>query len=423
MTQRLYYADSHRKTFEAEVVDIREHARREGGSEWHIALDQTAFYPTSGGQPYDLGQLTAVSRGGATIEVAVSGVEEDDAGEVWHVTAKPLLAGTRVTGVIDWSRRLDHMQQHSGQHLLSAILAREVDAATVSFHLGEQVSTIDLAADALRPADLERVEVLANLAIAEDLPVSIRTIERAEAESMLAAGLLRKLPERAGSIRVIEMPGIDLNACGGTHVRALGQIGSLLLRGTEKVKQGTRLSFVCGLRAVRAAREDDQLLAAISKPLSIHRSSLAETMARKQAELKAAAKERQKLYEELADYHAARLLVEDPIEHGLRIVERHFTDRDAAYTKLLASRIVAAAPQTVVILASAQQDPAAMVFARSKDVTAIHCGEWLAAVLAEQGNRGGGSADVAQGQVPSGQAAAVAQVLRLRALEISKATA
>jgi alanyl-tRNA synthetase len=321
-----------------------------------------------------------------------------------------------VTANIDWARRLDHIQQHSGQHLLSAIFARELGAATVSFHLGGNISTIDLARE-VKPADLERVEQLVNLAIADDLPVSVRTIERAEAEALLAAGVLRKLPERDGPIRLIEMPGIDLNACGGTHVQSLGQIGSVLLRGTEKVKQGTRLGFVCGLRAVRTAREDDQLLAAVTKSLSIHRSLLAETLERKQTELKSAAKERQKLYEELADYHAARLLVEDPIEQGLRVVVRRFNDRDAAYVKLLGSRLAAAAPQTIAILSSAQQDPASMVFARSKDVTGVHCGEWLAAALAEEGSRGGGSPEMAQGQIGAAGLQKLVDALRMRSLE------
>jgi alanyl-tRNA synthetase len=421
MAERFYYSDSFLKTFEAEVVDIREHARREGGSEWRLALDRTAFYPTSGGQPHDVGTLRAVSRSGATLNVPVLSVEEDEAGEVWHATAKPLLAGTKVTGDIDWPRRLDHMQQHSGQHLLSAICARELGAVTVSFHLGDDQSTIDLATDSLKAADLERIEELVNLAIAEDLPVSIRTIKRAEAESLLAAGQLRKLPEREGTIRLIEIPGIDLNACGGTHVRALGQIGSLLLRGTEKVRQGMRLSFVCGLRAMRAARADNHLLASLSKALSIHRSSLPEMIDRKQADLRTAAKERQRLYEELADYHAARLLVEDPLEQGLRVVERNFADKDATYVKLLASRLAAASPQTLALLSSSQSQPASVVFARSKDLAGIHCGEWLAAALAEQGSRGGGSPEMAQGQVPAALQPAVFNALRARALQFAAA--
>jgi alanyl-tRNA synthetase len=416
MADRLYYDDSFLRTFEAEVTDIREHARREGGSEWRIALDRSAFYPTSGGQPHDTGRLTATARSGATLDVAVSGVEEDEAGEVWHATGKPLLAGTRITGHIDWQRRLDHIQQHSGQHLLSAILARDLAAPTVSFHLGEQVSTIDLAVDSLSSTNLEKIEQQVNLVIAEDLPVSVRTIDRAEADALLAAGILRKLPEREGSIRLVEMPGIDLNACGGTHVRALGQIGSLLLRGTEKVRQGIRLSFVCGLRATRVARADDQLLASLAKSLSAQRSSLPEMVERKLSEAKADAKEKQKLREELADYHAARLLVEDPVEHGLRIVRRSYSDRDAAYAKLLASRLVAAAPQTVAILSSSQQQPASIIFARSKDQDHIRCGEWLTAALAEQGSRSGGSTEMAQGQIAAPLLEPVSESLRARVL-------
>ncbi len=423
MADHLYYSDSFLKTFEAEVTDIREHVRREGGSEWRIALDRSAFYPTSGGQPHDIGRLTATARSGATLDVPVSAVEEDDAGEVWHATSKPLLAGTRVTGHIDWPRRLDHMQQHSGQHLLSAILARDLAAATVSFHLGEEVSTIDLAIDSLSSADLERIEQQVNLAIAEDLPVTMRTIDRAEAEALIAAGVLRKLPEREGSIRLVEMPGIDLNACGGTHVRALGQIGGLLLRGTEKVRQGVRLSFACGLRAARIARADDQLLASIAKSLSVQRSSLPDMIERKLLEAKADARDKQKLREELADYHAARLLVEDRVEHGLRIIRRSYSDRDAAYAKLLASRLVAAAPQTVAILSSSQQQPASIIFARSKDQEQIRCGEWLAAALAEQGSRGGGSPEMAQGQVAAQAIELVADSLRARTMAARDAKA
>ena len=301
MADRLYYSDSFLKSFEAEVVDIREHARTGVGSEWHVALDRSAFYPNSGGQPHDLGKLTATSRSGATLDVDVIGVEEDESGEVWHVTAKPLLAGTRVTGTIDWPRRLDHMQQHSGQHLLSAILASELNAATVSFHLGEDTSTIDLATNSISHDVLERIEQQANLAISGNLPAHIRTIDRAEADALLAAGRLRKLPEREGPIRLIEIPGIDLNACGGTHVASLGQIGCILLRGTEKVRQGIRLSFICGLRAVRQSSRDNQLLAQLSSTLSTGRESLPEALDRKMSEARSSAKERQRLLEELAD--------------------------------------------------------------------------------------------------------------------------
>ena len=191
MTERLYQSDSFLPSFSSRVKDIRELSRTEGQSLWQVALERTAFYPTSGGQPHDLGVLKATSRSGAVLEAPVVGVEEDEQGEVWHHTLKPLLAGTEVKGEIDWARRLDHMQQHSGQHLLSAVFARELHAGTMSFHLGETSSTIDLAVDVLAHHSLERVERIANELIAEDRTVTVRSVDRKEADALLAAGALR----------------------------------------------------------------------------------------------------------------------------------------------------------------------------------------------------------------------------------------
>ncbi len=346
----------------------------------------------------------------------MTGVEEDENGEVWHATSKPLPAGTRVAGAIDWPRRLDHMQQHSGQHLLSAVCAREFEAATVSFHLGGDLSTIDLANISLSADQLIRIEESVNLAIADNAPVQTRVVDTDEAQAMLAAGALRKLPARTGPMRLVEMPGIDLNACGGTHVQALGQVGGLLLRGTERIRHDTRLSFACGLRAVREARRDNLLLTQMAAGLSVPREGLPDAIERKTGEARQSAKERQKLWEQLADYHAARLLVEDPIQQGRRVVIRRFVDRDAAYIKLLASRLAAAAPQTIVLLTSvlltsAEQDPASIVFSRSVDLETPHCGQQLSAALAAQGLRGGGSSTMAQGQAPASKLDAIVEAL------------
>ena len=168
------------------------------------------------------------------LEAPILAVEEDEQGEVWHTTPKPLLAGTAVRGYVDWSRRRDHTQQHSGQHLLSAVVYRHLGAATVSFHLGEMTSTIDLAREAITQQELERVEDAVNDIIAEDRAVTTRTIPRIEAEMLLAAGSLHKLPDREGDIRLIEIDEIDLDACGGTHVRSTGQIGVLLILGQTR---------------------------------------------------------------------------------------------------------------------------------------------------------------------------------------------
>src|ERR1700759_3027791 len=149
MSDRLYSADPSLASFDARVSDIREVSRTQGRSLWQIALNRSAFYPTSGGQPHDTGMLTATSSGGALLEAPILAVEEDEHGEVWHTTPKPLLAGPPVRGFIDWSRRRDHMQQHSGQHLLSAVVYRQLGAATVSFHLGEMMATSYLATAAI----------------------------------------------------------------------------------------------------------------------------------------------------------------------------------------------------------------------------------------------------------------------------------
>jgi alanyl-tRNA synthetase len=336
------------------------------------------------------------------LEAPIDSVEEDEDGTVWHFTRKPIAAGTEVQGEIDWARRMDHIQQHSGQHLLSAVFAHELKALTVSFHLGETVSTIDLATGSIAQHSLERVERIANELIAEDRAVTVRTVERAEAEALLAEGKLRKLPPRQGSIRLIEIADYDLNACGGTHVRSTGQIGGLLLRGVEKVSRGVRVSFVCGLRAMAAAHHDFALLGRASALLSVPGDEIGAAVERLKAEVKAAEKEHQRLRGDLARYHSARLVVEDQSKDGLRLVCRTFGDRDPEYVRMLASDLGASAPRTVALLASTENWPARVVLAKSRDIE-FHCGELLRETLAAHGLRGGGSADLAQTDVPKEQ--------------------
>jgi alanyl-tRNA synthetase len=398
MSDRLYYADPSLASFDAHVSDIREVSRTQGRSLWQIALDRSAFYPTSGGQPHDTGVLTATSSGGALLEAPILAVEEDDQGEVWHTTPKPLLAGTAVRGYVDWSRRRDHMQQHSGQHLLSAVVYRQLGAATLSFHLGEMTSTIDLAREAISPEELERVEDAVNEIIAENRPVTMRTIPRVEAEMLLAAGTLHKLPDREGDIRLIEIDEIDVNACGGTHVEATGQIGSLLFRGTERVRQGVRVEFVCGIRAMVTARRDLATLTRTAAALSVGRLDVGDAVDRLLEEGKAANKARQKVTEELAGYHASSLLLELSSPPGRKVLRRTFADRDAGYLKLLASRMIASASETCVLLASTQEEPARVIVAASSDVK-VDCGTLLREALAAYGLRGGGSPGMAQGQI------------------------
>jgi alanyl-tRNA synthetase len=337
-------------------------------------------------------------------------VEEDEEGTVWHFVRRPLSPGTPVEGQIDWNRRFDHMQQHTGQHLLSAVFLRELHAPTVSFHLGDNTSTIDLSAGPLARHSLERVERIANEIIGEDRPVSTHYVSRPDAQAMLAAGELRKLPEREGAIRLIDIADLDRNACGGTHVRSTGQIGGLLVRATEKVSRGTRIEFVCGLRAVRAARVDAEVLRDSAALLSIGAAELPTAVARLLAEGKAGARERQKLREELAALQAEKLALEVPAENGLRLIEREWKDRDRDYVKLLASRTAASAASTIVIFSAAESNPHRVFLARSLDLH-FDCGRMMREALAGLGLRGGGSADLAQGDVPADQRQGLRQSL------------
>jgi alanyl-tRNA synthetase len=400
-SERLYYFDSFLRTFAGAVSDVREFGGSHGDSVWQLSLDRTAFYPTSGGQPFDTGLLRT-----AELELPVEQVEEDVQGAVWHFVRMPLPAGTPVEGQIDWERRFDHMQQHTGQHLLSAVFLREFQAATVSFHLGEKTSTIDLTGGPIADHTLERVERIANEIIGEDRPVTTVNVSRDAAEQMLSAGELRKLPDRQGSIRLIDIADYDRNACGGTHVRSTGQIGGLQVRRVEKVSRGVRVEFLCGLRAIRAARADAAILNETAALLSTGVTELPPAVARLLVNGQASAKEGQRLREELAVLQAARLVSEVPIDNGLRVVVREWKDRDRDFMRLLASRTAAAAASTVVILSAKDADPIRVFVARSQDLK-FDCGRILREALAHLGLRGGGSADLAQGDVPREQESAL----------------
>ena len=306
--ERLYYdagaGDAEALEFRAVVTDIRldSHAVMESGQKdqlWQVALDRTAFYPVGGGQPWDTGLLVATAKSGAVLEVVVERVEEDDAGEVWHFVRKPLPEGTEIVGRVDAERRMDHAQQHTGQHLLSAMFLREMAAPTVSFHLGADSVTIDLAVEKVSEEELRQVEAAVNRVIYEDRPMRPTWVERADAEAMLARGELRKLPERAGRMRIVEMEGVEFNACGGTHVRSTGGIGGLLVRRVEKVKQGQRVEFCCGQRAVRAAGRDYARLRELGALLSVGPADLAGRVAGLIEDRKAAAKELKRLQNQL----------------------------------------------------------------------------------------------------------------------------
>lgn len=417
VAERLYY-DSPELSFSARVTDIRLVANERaetGGREqlWQVALDRTAFYPESGGQPWDTGVLVATARSGATLEVPVERVEEDEAtGEIWHYIRKPLIEGTEIEGRLDAARRVDHMQQHTGQHLLSAVFLAQTGARTVSFHLGADSSTIDLAlpegVKEIASAQIAAAETEVNRLIFEDRIIRPRWHTREEAEAMLARGDLRKLPERTGPMRVVEMQGVEFNACGGTHVSSTGAIGGLSIRRLEKVKQGWRVEFVCGLRSVRAARRDFELLSGVAQSLSVGAADVPGRVSALQEENKAAAKERQALLGELAEATARDLL--QHVAPGA-VVQSVFANRPVEFAKRVASLCAAQGRLSIIGATLGSTGCVALALPAGGG---HHAGNLLREVLALQGARGGGSAELAQGVCTAEQVNSLVEALTTR---------
>jgi alanyl-tRNA synthetase len=375
MTTRLYYSDSYRTAFTATV-----RACRECDGRLEVTLDQTAFYPTSGGQPHDTGVL-----GGARV---VDVVERDD--EIAHVVESPLAVGSTVEGSIAWPRRFDHMQQHTGQHILSASYDRLFGARTESFHLGATAATIDLAR-LVSPSEILAAEDEANRLVWEDRGVAIRVASEEEAASLP----LRKESVRSGTLRLIDIDGFDLSACGGTHVVQTGAIGIIATSGWEKFRGGTRIEFLCGGRALVRFREWRDALSQTTQHLSVPPAELAAGIERLQAEAKQLHRTIRALQEQLA-HHQARALIEAGEHLPDRIVVAAAIDGwDAAGLKALAMAAIATTPTAVVALVSRAQ-PALVVIARGAGV-AIDAAKVLETLTAKFGGRGGGKPDLAQG--------------------------
>ena len=371
MTERLYYTDATITEFTARVVEINGN---------RVYLDRTAFYPTSGGQQFDTGALG---------DARVVDVVDEDA-RIAHVLEKPatFAAGDEVKGRIDQARRFDHMQQHTGQHLLSAVVEDLFGHKTVSVHFGDEYSTLDLDA----PLSMERAlkaERRANEIILENRPVSVKFEDAAT-----AAGL-RKAVDRAGELRIIEIDRTDRSACGGTHVRGTAEIGPMIVRRVEKNKQGMRVEFICGWRALARSRADFDALAAMAVSLTASIDEVPALVAAQAARVKEAETAARKSGEELAKYQAReRYESAMPDANGARRI----TEAAGSMDPLRAMAQALANMPNAVYLGTVASPPG-IVFAASAD-SGINAGELLKAALAANGGRGGGSPRVAQGTVP-----------------------
>jgi len=406
MTKRLYYDQPDLLEFDSTVEEV--HAPSAEGR-CSFALRESAFYPTSGGQVHDTGWLSLES--GERVRVSEVGEAED--GRVVHYLEAPSeapVAAARVHGSIDPGRRRDHMQQHTGQHVLSAAFLELYQFPTVSFHMGDDYCSIDLATPTLTAEQVIGAERRTNEIIFENRGVTIRYVSRAEAETL---GLRKLPPAERDELRLIEIANFDLSACGGTHVFATGQIGSVLLRKTEKTRQGMRVEFVCGGRAVRMARRDYGALVESAGLYSAQIWDLPAQIRKSFEEVRAARKEKEEALDELAGAMVEAALIGSPVDRvtgssetlaaarsAPRIITRVFADRDVVFAKLFAQKAARAGGGVVALVASTVSPPG-VVFAQAPGGPA-DMGALLKQALAAVGGRGGGTHDFAQGGVPAG---------------------
>jgi alanyl-tRNA synthetase len=374
MTTRLYYMDAYRTEFAANVVDRSDDGTR-------VYLDETAFYPTSGGQLYDTGTLGGI----AVVDV----VDEDD--RVAHVLASPLPpTPAPIAGVVDWKRRFDHMQQHTGQHLLSAVFEDLFGHKTLSVHFGPDYSTLDLDTEILSRDRMIAAEERANALVAEARAVNV-TFE----DAATTTGL-RKPSDRPGMLRVVTIDAVDRSACGGTHVRNTAEIGDVLLRSAEKVRNATRVEFVCGVRAVRRARKDFESLTRMATSLSAAIDDVASLVTAQSERLKESDNARKKLEKELSSFRA-RELYDRAVPNGNGV--RTIVIRDAASMDELRTIAQGAFEFSRVVVVGALRSPPSVLLAASED-SGVDAGKLLKERLAAVGGRGGGSPRMAQGGVP-----------------------
>ncbi|HSH04295.1 MAG TPA: alanyl-tRNA editing protein [Anaerolineae bacterium] len=379
MSKRLYYEASYQRALTAKVVESLMVAGRPA-----VVLDESCFYPSSGGQPYDTGVLNGV----AVEDVWVR--ESDEA--VVHQLAAPLAVGTAVTGEINWERRFDHMQQHSGQHILSQAFLRVAEAATIGFHLGEVGVTIDLDCEQLSDSQVGDVEQMANEIVWENRPIRAYFVPLAEAQSLD----LRKIPDVKGdTLRLVDIDDFDLTACGGTHVTHTGGVGLIKILKAVRYKQGYRIEFRCGGRAVADYGMKHQLLTVLSNTLTTGYDDLPNVLTKLQEENKELQKSQKQLGQQLSGLEGRQLWTDGERVGGMRVVMGAFTDKDAGEVRQLAS-VITGLEGGVALLASVMAERTHFVFGRHEEAVG-DMNQILQMTLGEIGGRGGGRPNLAQG--------------------------
>ena len=386
MTERLYYDDAYLTEFDGSVVECVE---KDGA--FHVRLNRSAFYPTSGGQPHDTGTLN----GAAVTDVYVG---EDDR-DVWHVTDAPFNIGEAVHGAIDWPRRFDHMQQHAGDHMIASAIWRLLGGVTIGLHVSAEVSTIDVAmpdgATHLSDGDIRRVEDDVNSRIQRDVPVRCWF----PSEEELKALPLRKPPTVNEHVRVVAIGEDEMVACGGTHPATAGQLGLVKIVGVAPARGKLRVSFLAGARAYNDYREKYDMAQQTSNLLSTSIENLPGHVAALQDALHEARAALNRLRRDVT-LKALETAGDAPaLSDGARVIAR-MVEGDAALIKDVASQLIKRPGIVALLGAEAGERSAVFVFARSQDVD-IHMGKLLGDAARPLGGKGGGRPDFAQGGGPA----------------------
>ena len=380
MTERLYYLDPYRLRFEAGIVEQTSEGDKPG-----VVLESTCFYPTAGGQPHDEGHLNGVP---------VINVFEREDQTIVHVLATELREDI-VHGEIDWKTRFDHMQQHTGQHILSQAFTELLGAETVGFHLGKTACTIDVDKAPLTVSQLDRVEDLVNGIVFADRPV--KTYLATEAE--LADLPLRKLPTVEMPIRIVEVQGFDYSPCGGTHCQRTGEVGLIKITKLERRGQDSRIEFLCGGRALADYRDKNLTVNMLADRFSVGGWELAEAVTRLVEEAKHNKREFNAAKNRLLDYEAAELLAEAEQHDDVRVARKEFADREGEEVRRLALRMTES--QRVVALMGLAGAKAQLFFACSADLP-YNMNDLLRGACQVVGGGGGGQRSFAQGGGPHG---------------------
>jgi alanyl-tRNA synthetase len=380
MTTRLYNNSPKLFDFKARII-----ASKKTSDGYSLCLDQTAFYPTSGGQPFDTGRINGIP---------VTDVWDDDKGKIWHqIPTFP--DSDQIFGQIDWARRFDHMQQHSGQHILSAVFIDKLSANTIGFQIGKETSTIDIDISTLNTDAIHDVETAANTIVWANHPIIIQVIS----DENIGSIPFRKPPQVKGEIRVIWIKTIDASACGGTHVESTGEIGLIKIRGTERYKGSIRVTFTCGNRAFRDYQRIHHIVQNVSADLSIHSEDLPQAISRIRDDITKKTSALNQTQKELMTMVADQLWNETQERKGLKRIGVYLENRQYDEISIIANRL-REYPNTIILLAAPDHEKIRLVCTRNKSLKEVDAGKIIKYAVSLLNGKGGGPPEMAHGGIP-----------------------